>query len=335
MADDFPYKRFSMTQEEIEMRMNNLRKWEPTYLNMRFTIRNLPSLTDKELQYCGQWTVLQYSASDYLNLNLISDYFNDQQRVHAKRSESNRSPYECWQTEKEKIFEYAKRTYGKIDPYTLREAIYHCEPGAGTFRPTTIVAMIRKFNSKRVLDFSSGWGDRLIGALACNVDYYCGVDPNSSLQSMYKEILDYFKPSTGRYETICAPFEDAEIPYSDFDLVCTCPPYFNLEIYNNESTQSVVKYPTLADWYNNFLLASITKAWNLLCQGGYLALIVNDTPTGVKFTDRMIKDTSKLAGASYCGCIAYGDVSINRGGRYIRNPQPIWIWRKIKDKLYV
>ena len=328
MADDFPYKRFSMTKDEIETRMNNLHQWEPNFINMKFTIRNLPTLTEKQLQYGGQWTVLQYSADDYLNLNLISDYFNDEQRVKARRSDSGVSPLECWQSQKDQVLAYAEKTYGKIDPYTLREAVYHLEPGAGTFRPTNIVAMIKKFNSKRVLDFSAGWGDRLIGAIACDVDYYCGVDPNTQLSAVYSDIIAHYKADPKRYEMICAPFEEATIPSSDFDLVCTCPPYFNLEIYNDESTQSIVKYPQVDDWYNNFLMTSINKSWNLLAKGGHLVLIVNDTPTGIKFVERMICDTSALPGATYCGCIAYGDVSNNRGNRYIRNPQPMWIWKK-------
>ena len=47
-----------------------------------------------------------------------------------------------------------------------------------THNPLIIKYFIRKFAARRVLDFSSGWGDRLIGALTSDIDLYVGVDPN-------------------------------------------------------------------------------------------------------------------------------------------------------------
>ena len=53
--------------------------------------------------------------------------------------------------------------------------------------------IIEHFNSKKILDMSSGWGDRLVGAMACNIDCYHGFDPNSCLHPGYKKMIEFFK----------------------------------------------------------------------------------------------------------------------------------------------
>jgi hypothetical protein len=72
-----------------------------------------------------------------------------------------------------------------------------------------------------VLDFSSGWGARLLGALSLNLTYY-GIDPLTSNSN--KEILKFFN---GRGKVVKGVSEDI-CSYKDFgqaDLSFSSPPF--------------------------------------------------------------------------------------------------------------
>lgn len=129
-----------------------------------------------------------------------------------------------------------------------------------------------------MLDFSAGWGDRLVGAIAGDVKLYCGVDPNTGLQQGHSEIINTFaKGNTDRFKIIYSPFQTAVLPEGvTFDLVFTSPPYFDFEIYTERDGQSVKDFPYLQDWIVKFLLESIHKAWQRLDTGGHLAIHLTD-----------------------------------------------------------
>src|SRR5258708_2608605 len=114
-----------------------------------------------------------------------------------------------------------------------------------------------------MLDFSAGWGDRLVGAIASDVDLYCGVDPNTGLQKGHSEIIHTFAADKAeRFKIIYAPFQTATLPDGvTFDLVFTSPPYFDFEIYTDRDGQSVKDFPHLHEWIVKFLLESIRKSW--------------------------------------------------------------------------
>ena len=46
------------------------------------------------------------------------------------------------------------------------------------------------YKPQSVLDFTMGWGGRLIGACAYNVPMYIGIDANKNLIEPYKKMID-------------------------------------------------------------------------------------------------------------------------------------------------
>jgi len=58
-----------------------------------------------------------------------------------------------------------------------------------SFDPAIALHIFRKFESKRILDFCAGWGDRLIAAIAHNASY-TGIDINGDLFKGYKDCID-------------------------------------------------------------------------------------------------------------------------------------------------
>ena len=53
-----------------------------------------------------------------------------------------------------------------------------------------------------------------------------------------------------------------------YDMILTSPPYFNLEDYSDESTQSMKKYPTWEKWLTEWLDPIITMSLTCLKPGG-------------------------------------------------------------------
>ena len=173
-----------------------------------------------------------------------------------------------------------------------------------------------------VLDISAGWGDRLISAIACDVANYVACDPNTTLASGHREIIERFVTDRReRFKIIYEPFETATLPSGiEYDLVFTSPPFFDLEIYSDETTQSVATYNSANNWLVNFLFKSLEKAWGVLKVGGTMAIHITDTPS-LKVCEPMVLFASwRLKGCAFKGVLG----SLGGAGQV----RPIWVFHK-------
>jgi len=174
-----------------------------------------------------------------------------------------------------------------------------------------------------MLDFAAGWGDRLISSISCNLDCYVGVDPNKELMDGHNSIIKMFAPNDiHKYKIIYEPFQSCELPENQtFDLVFTSPPFFDLEIYNNEKGQSVIDFPRFEDWIVHFLFKSLHKAWKKLDKDGHMAIHISDYGKTSCCEVMNLFVQSNLEGAVYEGVVAsLGAAETQR---------PIWVWKKI------
>lgn len=323
--DDFPYKNLVLSESEIRQKFNKLENYRPTLEYREYKVYNITFL--KRFLFKGQPTILVKYPSEYLDFNILSDYFQEFCRMKCQRYDTDISPYDYWVQNKDKVIEYSKQKYKSDDPHSLRETIYELTHECSAFRPSVMVSMIKIFKGKRVLDFSSGWGDRLLGALACDkiIDFYCGVDPNTCVHPNYQKMIKFFNKDPNKFYMINKPFQDAVLPNKTFNLVMTSPPYFILEKYSDEKTQSINTFESLNDWLTNFLFYSLKKCWNVLESGGHMVISINDMRDQFKFVEKMIKYiNNKLEKSEYLGVISYAE---KKGNRY-KSPQPLWIWKK-------
>jgi hypothetical protein len=346
--DDFPYTDKFVSLDELRARVKNLQNYQPRLVKMPYRIINMPDLQEIELFYLpvGSPYVLVGRVDDYDKYTNISPYFTDKCRVLAKRYDNADSVHTFWQKNRQRVIAHSHQRFGNVgessstDGVTmyknLRESLYELFYEVGIFRPTNLVAIIKLYGAKRILDFSAGWGDRLIAAMAMNVDYYCGVDPNGCLHPHYADIIEFMRSCGSNTNAIMieSPFETAPLNMNDsiqFDLIFTSPPYFDLEIYSDAADQSH-HYGNLDAWYEKFLLFSIKKAWAQLQVGGHLVMVINDMKT-TKYTARMIRDINKFNDSLYLGVISYADMIGNDNVKdvdlKIKSPQPMWIWQKI------
>jgi hypothetical protein len=145
----------------------------------------------------------------------------------------------------------------------------HCG-SIGIFKPLTAMEIYNRFKPNSVLDFTMGWGGRLVGACALNVPNYIGIDSNINLKEPYGKMVKLLK-KLGTTTNIKLMFKDAlKIDYSklNYDLVLTSPPYYNMEIYEGMQEQ------TDDDWEQNFYIPLFSVTYKYLKRGGYYVLNV-------------------------------------------------------------
>lgn len=314
----FPYRHLSMTEGEVWERFENLKWYEFNLVKSNYKINNIPGYWYKNKNWLYHNQLIKVSDEDYLKYNAISEYFTDECRMCAKRYDRVLTPLEYWEKHHDFLVHDAIIRYGCVNAYTLREAIYHLAGEVTAFRPTLMVGFIKLFKAKRILDFSAGWGDRLIGAMAADVSCYTGYDPNKSLYPKYIEMIKFFKNSKN-IELFSAPFESSAVPTHNYDLVLTSPPYWDLEKYCSESTQSTETFKNLESWFKGFLMTCLYKSWERLVVGGHMVIIINDVRNHAHYVKRMVDEfNQKQTNACMLGVLSYG-----------KNPQPCWIWKKI------
>jgi len=188
------------------------------------------------------------------------------------------------------------------------------------FKPNVAKVFYDMNQAKTVLDFSMGWGDRLAGAFASEtVEHYVGLDPRKENHPFYEKQRDFYTKHTSFFENPtktdfhCSPAEDFD--YSEyenyFDVVFTSPPYFSVERYSQDDTQSWVRYKSIDDWNKDFLHKTLSKIIPTVKKGGIIAVNIADVYTNSSWsTDRKwleicnpMNDYLTSQGLTYKGCI--------------------------------
>lgn len=219
-----------------------------------------------------------YIPEETYNLcDKYSDYFYgvEKARLSAKLIYAKMSPLEQWENP---YFQQKMINKYGTDPGILREGLYNDRetmPEATQFKISLSYIIYKKYNAKKVLDISSGWGDRLTGAILADVEKYNGYDPNLDLVDSYTDIIKKFNVNANNFNVTPIPFEKAEIK-EKYDLVFTSPPFFDFEIYNKKGEQSIINYPTFDDWFVKFLCVSLKKAWDALIDNGHMIIYIMD-----------------------------------------------------------
>lgn len=253
------------------------------------------------------------------DINNITDLFTEECRIRCTFGDRE-SPLDYWEKNKSKML---KTT---LDIMKLREMLYFSTKLCNNFRISVAITILRLFKTKRWIDISAGWGDRLIAAIGSNIDYYFSTDPNMCLRDKYPKIIDTlaYEKDKGKFVIDNRGFEHAFLPQNKkFDLCFSSPPFYDLEDYSSNSEDSITQYKSEDEWYKKFLIYSIRKAINVLTVGGHVVLYMGES-NNTNYIPKMIKDVSKYL--KYKGIIYY----------YYKEARPklraMYVWRKIYDE---
>ena len=269
---------------------------------------------------------------DYEVVNGLTDLFIEDQRIKSRKVYSDKSTVECW-TDPQCLTDIMTVVVDKHPDYdvkSLREAVYEISPDPGLFKLMWVKGLLAFLAAEeigagkcRMLDMSSGWGDRLMAAIGMGCEYL-GFDPNTDLKKGHDSMISVFgDPSKQR--VVYEPFEEADLSTEpEFDISIISPPFFNIEIYQG-GKQSIDKFPSITDWIVGFLFVSLQKIWSKLKDGGYLAIHMGDPKNMFVNEPMMLFIEQYLPGSSYEGVIG---VIGDKG-----NPAPVWIWQKVDGGL--
>jgi len=325
-----------------------------TYQDAINDFNKLVELDSQSLMCEGEWFTrypCDYLSSDkYIEINKIGNQFSNhfQQKNRWKADSINApSPERTWNTEKFRLTLlnglWTQKTK-EINNQTLRSCIALRKYIAAQFRPSAAKAIYEYFGAKNILDSSSGWADRLCGFMASEgPQHYCGVDPNTNLingyNSQYQTYLDIVgnnAKTAKKYEHHVAAFEDLKLQYENyFCLMFSSCPYFLVEKYSADSSQSCHRYKKLDDWIEKFLYVYLKNSWKALKVGGHLALNISNVYMHHRINDLCNpanKYIKEVLGGEYIETIGYkmskrpNSKSDNKGVFC----EPIFIWQKVK-----
>ena len=134
-----------------------------------------------------------------------------------------------------------------------------------------------------VLDFSSGYGGRMMGAMSSRLRYhYTGIDPNTRTYNGLNALGKLMEDSglgLG-YEMHCMPSEEFEPEPGRYDAAFSSPPYFNLETYSDESTQCMNRHTNLDAWFEQYVEPTLAMIHQGLDRDGLYAVNIADYKSG-------------------------------------------------------
>lgn len=312
---EFPYYKYyyDLTSDKFRgLVQNNKVKINHFYPpKVKDKVNNLEKFKD-------QYLFIEINWHQTKEIDEMSNYFTEPCRVLCN-TKNNISPIKYWQLNKQKLIQSIQGIEGN-QIKSLRSKIYDNNPHCTTFKISVGLKILEIFKAKKWLDISAGWGDRLLCAIGHGVDLYCGVDPNKCLHPHYQDMIRKLVPEKDRnkYILIQDGFETAKLPDEKFDLVFSSPPFFDVEEYSAEESDSYNKYKRGEIWVNNFLLPSIKKAYDHLEDGGHMVLYIGEGKT-YKYLKKMLDETKKFM--KYLGKIYYyyDDYCI---------PRRFFVWKK-------
>ena len=126
-----------------------------------------------------------------------------------------------------------------------------------------------------VYDFSAGFGGRLLGVLSAK-RHYIGCEPDMNTFHNLHRLGEHIKNvnSAAEYFLINKGSEDVHLTSNSVDLVFSCPPYFALERYSQEPTQSVVRFPHYTEWLEGYVRPTLATAFKALKPDKLMALVL-------------------------------------------------------------
>lgn len=273
-------------------------------------------------------------SSDYTVVDGISNHFTEAVRMNCIVNRSDRvSPYVYWQKYRSSIAREAFWLGGSNpSPLKWRDAMnalkcYEC----GTFNPIILVNTIKRYfpdqKSVMMLDPSSGWGDRLIAALACQVALYVGFDPNIHLAPCYAKIKADLAPES-KTVFIADKYSNALIPsdiVGKFDLAFTSPPFFNEEIYVGTEADVAKNYE---QWLTAIYEPYLRDMARAIRPDGIAAVYIDNVPR----IANMANDTTRILHASGLSSVETllfrNDTTGINGITHSGHPRSLWVFKK-------
>ena len=206
------------------------------------------------------------------------------------------------------------------------------------FRPTAAKAIFQEYSrdGDPVLDFSAGYGGRLLGCMVLN-RHYIGIEPCRNqvqgLRQMVHTLNKLVEPNARvTIHQKCAEDFLPTIASNSIPLVFSSPPYFNNELYSDETSQSYMRYPIYEEWINCFLERILAESCRILKPGGHFVVNIADIER-FELTKDLVSLARKYFTLDHTLRLRLGHKPYlrNRTGK-VHKHEPVFVFRKVRRK---
>ena len=141
----------------------------------------------------------------------------------------------------------------------------------------------------KVYDYSCGFGTRLLGLMSLQKNVkYIGVEPNTETYNSLLKLIKDFNFNADIYNIGSEDFTSKE----KVDIAFSSPPYFNLEVYSNESTQAYNKYSDYEIFLEKYWRQTIKNIKKSLRKNSLFICNVGNSAN--EFTQRILNDYTRI-----------------------------------------
>lgn len=238
-------------------------------------IENHKVISDAELQRDLR-NLLKFPATDNSNSfagNPFLYHFQLKNLLRCQRGD--KTIYDIWNDDvaRKKLIDYTRKRNrgGRTAAGNIFECFRINLGSVVMFKSTTSKYLYKKYGATSVLDPTAGWGGRMLGAWALNIDYV-GIDTNVEMKSAYDDMIDYLNEQNDQSKLnmlwgSCLDFDFSKINY---DFVLTSPPYVNLEVYEH-----MTKWESDEIFYKKFLIPLWQKCVDNIKEGGHVCFNIS------------------------------------------------------------
>jgi 16S rRNA G966 N2-methylase RsmD len=257
------------------------------FLNVRYSTRNLsdeefenllPTLAEElvgvdfkisytEQQLKKDWEELKKfvcendstNSTTRVGMKLCEHFFSNFYKIKNSKGESFES---SWNKDTLiKVLRWNRKSHSTPYLSEIKRGIYFCTGLTKNtmFRPHLAKTIVSNFPGQAVLDPCAGWGGRMLGTVSTGKKYIA-FEPNTQTYNNLLNLAEFLniKDKVEIYNIGAEHMND--FIKEKVDMILTSPPYFNLEIYSAEKTQSENQHSSYEQWRDVWLADVIKKA---------------------------------------------------------------------------
>lgn len=246
----------------------------PTLASELQNVDYIPKYSDSDLY--KDWNNLlkwnakvdSISSTQRLGMKLCEQFFPNFYDIENKKGDSFKK---LWKAENlEKVLRWNRKSHSTPYLSELKRGIYFNFKLAKStmYRPQMAKIVVTNLGAKRVLDPCAGWGGRMMGVVAAGAEYVA-FEPNTETYNGLMKLIEFLGIGDKVKIIKDSALEMNKYDIGEFDLILTSPPYFDLEVYSHEDTQSIKGCDTYKAWAHRFLNPLINSALNHLKDNGW------------------------------------------------------------------
>lgn len=160
----------------------------------------------------------------------------------------------------------------------LGYAVSNFRPGVGKWIYAKAAKLANVETKAKVFDYSGGWGARALAALSLGFDYDV-TDPLTS--ECIRKCINAFKLDSQECNAYDKCSEDLFFRSDEFnqkyDVIGSCPPYFDLEIYSDDEKQSTSTCSEYEKWLEIYWRGTVRNCVHMLKDNGVFVLVIKET----------------------------------------------------------